>query len=316
MPKVKQESLSRDEIEELLQRLQSIGQGFWQQSWRESMALPEELPVDDRESVVRYLLLRALLNQQGDTGKVRELTRRLFANFGRQLLHEPMEISKRFDEVLEVFRQVGGERGAEIYRVGALGGIKPLSLFLYRFAAFAFFISGVRDSVCEIVKEKLSQGVSHLWVFFRDDPVLDGGWVGNDPKAARMLTNWLAWLFCEVWQSVNVDLSETLMVVDGHVGKIFCRTGALSEVFYDRNRPFIISAKELRGDIEALVKSVPQTVPMFVDEGAFQVAMRWCSDVEPNCRECPLQDICLAGKGRYDYLRWSAYQKVGSAEVL
>lgn len=43
------------------------------------MALPDELPLNDHESVVRYLLLRALLNQQGVTEKVREFARSLFA---------------------------------------------------------------------------------------------------------------------------------------------------------------------------------------------------------------------------------------------
>jgi hypothetical protein len=166
-----------------------------------------------------YLLLRALLNQQGDTGKVRELVQKLFAAFGTDLLLYPNTLEERFDQVLKVFREVGGERGAELYRVGALGGIKPLSLFLYRIAAFTIFIRNVRDSFYEAVKSKLDEGVRSLWEFLRDDPILDGGWVGNDPKAARMLTNWLAWLFSEVWQETEVDLQETLMIVDGHVGK-------------------------------------------------------------------------------------------------
>ncbi|MCX7968429.1 MAG: hypothetical protein N3B10_08065 [Armatimonadetes bacterium] len=300
------------EIKQLVYRLQSIGQQFWYQHWHESMALPDKLTLDDHESVVRYLLLRALLNQQGDTGRVRKLVSRLLANLGPQLLYEPMEVAKQFDEVLTIFRQVGGEKGAEIYRVGALGGIKPLSLFLYRFAAFTFFVCRLQYKLCQIVEEKLKQGIKDLWVFFRDDPILEGGWVGNDPKAARMLTNWLAWMFSEVWNKIKVNLTETLMIVDGHVGKVFCRTGVMEEVSYESGRPFIILAKEMRSNIEILVKSIPQVAPMFVDEGAFQVAMNWCFEAKPNCQECPLQDICLAGRGSSDHLRWSAYQKFGS----
>ncbi len=54
------------------------------------MALPNGLSLDDRESVVRYLLLRALLNQQGDTGKVRALVRELYDVFQGALLFEPL----------------------------------------------------------------------------------------------------------------------------------------------------------------------------------------------------------------------------------
>ncbi|MEM3147194.1 MAG: hypothetical protein QXY94_06555, partial [Archaeoglobaceae archaeon] len=222
----------------------------------------------------------------------------LFAEFGRQLLYEPAKLAKQFEKVLSVFHQVGGEKGSEIYRVGALGGIKPLSLFLYRFAAFAFFIERFSGNLADIIENKLLHGISSLWTFFRDDP-----------KAARMLTNWLAWLFCEVWQKVEINLTETLMIVDGHVGKVFCRTGALEVVPYERNRPFIILAKEIRSEVDKVVKSVPSTIPMFVDEWAFQIATNWCFESGPNCRECPLCNTCLVGQGSLEHLRWSAYQK-------
>ncbi len=210
------------------------------------MALPNGLSLDDRESVMRYLLLRALLNQQGDTSKVRALVKELYGVFQEALLFDPLQVEQRFGDVLAVFRRVGGPRGAGIYHVGALGGLKPLSLFLYRFAAFMIFICSC-DSLYGLVRNKLNVGVRALWEFLRDDPILDGGWVGNDPKAARMLTNWLVWLFGHVWRELRVDLSATLMIVDGHVGKVFCRTGALDTVRYEQRRPCIILAKEMRG---------------------------------------------------------------------
>lgn len=309
MPRVIQKGLSDDELVQFLQRLQSIGQDFWQRNWRESMALPEDLPLHDHEAITRFLLLRTLLNQQGDTGKVRELVRALFAAFKRQLLDEPLKVVSQFYEVLAVFYRVGGEKGAKIYRVGALGGIKPLSLFLYRFAAFAFFISGLDRLLYEIVEDKLQQGVHNLWAFFRDDPILNGGWVGNDPKAVRMLTNWLIWLFGAIWRKVDVNLEDTLMVVDGHVDKVFCRAGAVKTVVYEPQRPFIIVAKDIRSGIETLVKGAPQAIPMFVDEGAFTIAMNWCFETQPNCAECPIRTACLAGRGSDEHLRWSAYRQ-------
>ncbi len=311
MPKVKQRSLDPQQREQLIRELEAIGRAHWEKHWKDIMALPNELLLEDREGVVRYLLLRVLLNQQGDTGRVRELARELFATFQGELLYAPSQVEQRFAQVLSVFKRVGGPRGSEIYRVGALGGIKPLSLFLYRFAAFSIFVRSV-SSLHDLVRSELSSGVGKLLEFFRTDPILDGGWVGNDPKAARMLTNWLAWLFEHVWQELRVDLSATLMIVDGHVGKVFCRTGALDTVRYEQRRPYIILAKEMRGDIELLVMATPGAVPMWVDEGAFQVAMGYCEDINLNCPSCPIKTLCLAGPGRQDrtkYLQWTAYQR-------
>ncbi len=63
MPKVRQRILSHNSAEQVIRQLQSVGEEFWYRHWRESMALPDSLPIDDRESVARYLLLRALLNR-------------------------------------------------------------------------------------------------------------------------------------------------------------------------------------------------------------------------------------------------------------
>lgn len=152
MPKARQASLNPEERKELVLRLSNFGRSFWEQRWKESMALPEGLPLDNREGVVRYLLFRALLNQQGDTNKVREFARRLFAEFGEDLVHDPAKVERQFGRVLQVFREIGGDRGAEIYHVGVLGGIKPLSLFLYRFAAFAIFVGNLKGSLYDAVK--------------------------------------------------------------------------------------------------------------------------------------------------------------------
>ncbi len=124
-----------------------------------------------------------------------------------------------------------------------------------------------------------------------------------------MLTNWLVWLWGFVWGELAVDLSETLMIVDGHVGKVFCRTGALEIVSYEGKRPFIILAKDMRGNIESLVTATPGAVPMWVDEGAFQVAMEYCTDLSPSCLSCPIQTLCLAGQGSTAHLQWTAYQQ-------
>ena len=75
-----------------------------------------------------------------------------------------------------------------------------------------------------------------LFNFLNTHPVLESGWVGNDPKACRMFVNWVFFLFNEIWKQKVAKMEETLMIVDGHVGKVFCRTGKLEEVLYDKRR--------------------------------------------------------------------------------
>lgn len=309
MPKVKQQGLKEEQRQIFIRELAKIGQTTWRQNWCSNMALPDRLDVNDRESVVRFLLLRALLNQQGDTMKVRELVQELFARFGNALLHDLPTVEQQFDCVLKAFFHIGGERGSKLYRVGTLGGIKPLTLFLHRFAAFTLFIKWLNGSLYESVRAKLTESVNALWAFLRNNPILDGGWVGNDPKACRMLVNWLVWLFAKVWQDLPLDLSQTLMVVDGHVGKVFCRTGLLDTVVLYKKGSSIIHATKMRDAIEALVRTMESIEPFFVDEGAFHVAMNWCQDIAPRCPDCPLQSMCLAGQGSTLHLQWTAYQK-------
>jgi endonuclease III len=309
MAKVEQVALNESQRQEILKQLENIGRSSWEAHWRESMALPEELSLENKESVIRYLLLRALLNQQGDTDKIKEFTKSLYKYFSDSILYQPESVAKNFEKLVKIFHDIGGARGSELYRVGALGGIKPLSLFLYRFASFTFFINSLDDEYLQkLIKEKLLASVQTLWEFLRDHPILAGGWVGNDPKAARMLTNWLVWLFANLWQECELSLKETLMVVDGHVGKVFSRTGFISKISYEKNRPYVIIAKDMREDIEIKVRAA-DVVPMFVDEGAYRVAREWCFETNPNCLACPLQPLCLAGQGSPLHKRWSAYQR-------
>ena len=80
-----------------------------------------------------------------------------------------------------------------------------------------------------------------LFNFLNTHSVLESGWVGNDPKACRMFVNWIVFLFNEIWKQIFNEIwkqkvakmEETLMIVDGHVGKVFCRTGLLEEVLYE-----------------------------------------------------------------------------------
>lgn len=138
-----QKGLSDKEKNNLLLILEEQGKTKWFKRWKEHMAFPNKLsPLskdrNEQEKALRYLLLRVLINQQARLEKVREMSIRISEEFTDILLFEPYKISE--SELFKVFKDVAGEKGSLLYRVGALGGIKPISLFTYRFKAYEGFI--------------------------------------------------------------------------------------------------------------------------------------------------------------------------------
>lgn len=310
MAREKQRELEPEQKVQLLRLLEQLGGEKWQERWQRHIAFPQGInPLSpekrEQERVLRYLLLRAIIDQQAQAYKARELTQFLFSQFGDDLLFQPIQIP---GEVLfTIFRKVGGERGREIYRVGTIGGIKPISLFAYRFKAYEEFIKWMgKKSMREMVIKYLHKqgGVLTLFNFLSKHEILETGWVGDDPKACRMLVDWIVFLMLKVWKEpLPITMHETLMLVNGHVGKVFCRTGLLKVVVYESKRPYIIQAKSLRPQIESLVLE-HNLIPFYVDNGAYYLYEDGlCLERDPRCEECPLAFLCLK------YIKWTGYQK-------
>lgn len=113
MPGEKQQGLSDLEKERLLSILEERGKTEWLKRWKEHMAIPNNLNVlstekDEQEKILRYLLLRVLINQQGRFEKVREMSIRISEEFTDVLFLEPFKISE--GKLFEVFKSVAGER--------------------------------------------------------------------------------------------------------------------------------------------------------------------------------------------------------------
>lgn len=309
MPKEAQNSLNEEDKEKLLRILEVQGRSKWLKRWREHIAFPDNINPhsknrSDQERTLRYLLLRVLINQQARADKVRILVSKMAETLGDILMFEPYKI----DEVklFGVFKQVAGDKGSLLYRVGALGGIKPISLFAYRFKAYEGFIKWLENnglSFFDVIVEQLQNGKSiGLFKFLNTHPILEAGWVGNDPKACRMFVNWVIFIFNEIWKEKISSMEQTLMIVDGHVAKVFCRSGLMGEVLYERNRPYIIQASKMRQKIEEIVAQ-SNRIPFYVDNGAFYIFEDgFCTDLNPKCEECPINEICKR------YKKWTAYQ--------
>ncbi len=310
MAKETQIGLSEKDRARLLETLEEQGKTKWLKRWKEHMAFPRNLnPLslnrEEGEKVLRYLLLRVLINQQAKFEKVREMSIRISEGFTDVLLFEPYKISE--SELFKVFKNVAGEKGSLLYRVGALGGIKPISLFAYRFKAYEGFIKWLNENKQEffsiIIGKLQNKKPFELFEFLNTHPILDAGWVGNDPKACRMFVNWVVFLMEEIWKLGIAKMEETLMIVDGHVGKVFCRSGLVEEILYEKRRPYIIQASKMRSLIEEIVWGSGR-IPFYVDNGAFYLFEDgFCTDLNPNCLNCPINGICKK------YKKWTAYQK-------
>lgn len=304
-----QSVLSDEEKNKLLQILEQQGRGKWFKRWREHMAFPNNLnPLstdrNEQEKVLRYLLLRVLINQQARFEKVRELSIKIAEEFGEALLFEPYRISEF--ELFKVFKNVAGAKGSLLYKVGSLGGIKPISLFAYRFKAYEGFIKWLnikQQSFFDLIFNQLQEkGTRGLFDFLNRNSSLEVGWVGNDPKACRMFVNWAVFLFNEIWEQNISKMEDTLMIVDGHVAKVFARTGLLNKVFYEKQRPYIIQASRMRQIIEEIVAQ-SKRIPFYVDNGAFYIFEdNFCTDLNPNCKNCPINKLCKK------YKKWTAYK--------
>jgi hypothetical protein len=310
MSRETQNSLSVREKNKLLIILEKQGRTKWLRRWKEHMAFPNNInPLsqerNEQEKVLRYLLLRVLINQQARFEKVREMSIKISEEFTDVLLFEPYKVSE--SELFKVFKDVAGEKGSFLYRVGALGGIKPISLFSYRFKAYEGFIKWLNETKQTffdlIVNQLQNKKAFALFEFLNTHSILEAGWVGNDPKACRMFVNWVIFLFNEIWNQKVSKMEDTLMIVDGHVGKVFCRSGLLGEVLYEKGRPYIIQASKMRPWIEGIVSN-SRRVPFYVDNGAFYLFEDgFCMDLSPNCQRCPINKLCKK------YIKWTAYQK-------
>ncbi len=102
-------------------------------------------------------------------------------------------------------------------------------------------------------------------------------------KALRLFISWIG------HPELGIDVSEGKwnkssfeMPVDGHVGKIFCRTGILSKIIHERKqgkgeRWNVIVASKMRPFIQEVVNQFGYDCIM-VDHGAFQIGFHCCPD--------------------------------------
>jgi hypothetical protein len=272
------ERASHSDTEAMLDILESVGKKLQPMELKEIIGqLPKEL-VSDREKLTRFLLLVAFLDQQAESPTARSTAVKIHRVFGDDLFYKPKETLTCLGKLVSL------KNGYKISPV--IGRVLP------RFGWFVLRVGGFLVYEMMLNKTRLSEKLGQCKTpaeainFLHSNPIVES--ILRD-KAVRMYISWIGHPDLGINVSEGAwDKSSFLMPVDGHVGKVFSRTGMVSQVIHERKkgkspRWNIISASQMRPLIQEVVSSYGRD-PIMVDHGAFQVGFNCCPDnVEGIC---------------------------------
>ena len=305
---------SENEIEAMLSILESVGKILQPMELKEIISqLPTEL-VSDQEKLIRFLLLVAFLDQQAESPSARMTAIRIYKIFGDDLFDKPKKSLAHLNELYTL------KNDYKIYP--AIGRVLPrFGWFVLRVGGFLVYELMLNENMLSDKLRECSTPTEAI-NFLYSNPIVES--ILRD-KAARMYISWVG------HPDLGIDISDGawdkslfLMPVDGHVGKIFSRTGMIKTVIHERRkgkspRWNIIIASQMRPIIQEIVNAYNRD-PIMVEHGAFQVGYNCCPDnLEGICcdfcskisckvreklnypKRCVLSDYCKRN------LTWRAY---------
>jgi Iron-sulfur binding domain of endonuclease III. len=290
--------LSNDERKELLRELERIGAENIRKDlestllW-ESPDLQDETKqklhelINDKEFLLRYFLLAAVLDQQAESETARKTARKLFEQYGYEFFMKP---ENYFDKIYEVigFALKIYEPKTRVIRISKEG------ITFFRIGGFMLTVHNISNKY---------GGLYRYFSSKYDNPraLLNEGILGDSllsgllyEKAARLYVGWIThpMLYVKIFGDDERIRSSIPMVVNGHVTKVLARTGFLDKVSVEKERN-IVKAEEERKRIEELVRTFGEDRdPFLIDYGAFWVGINYCKEENPNCDQCPLKNIC------------------------
>jgi hypothetical protein len=250
-------------------------------------SLPREIN-DDIEKITRFLLLVAILDQQAESPSARLTAINIYNVFGDELFNKPQNVLLRMDKLVPL---KGG------YKISpAIGRVLPrFGWMVLRVGAFLIYEMSLNHKRFSANLSQLSSPREAAQLL-ENNPVLEA--VLRD-KARRLFISWVGHpaLGLDVSQG-KWKTSDFEMPVDGHVGKIFSRTGIVSQVIHEAKegkgtRWNVISASEMRPMIQEVVNNYSNDCIM-VDYGAFQIGFNCCPDnlVDISCDSCKKFESC------------------------
>lgn len=249
--------------------------------------LPREV-ISDKEKLTRFLLLTAFLDRQAESPSARKTAIHIYDAFGDNLFFKPQQCLIQINRLATL---------KDEYRISpAIGRVLP------RFGWFVLRVGGFLTYEMMLNKDKLSERLAQFrspkeaTAFLQGNPLVES--ILRE-KAVRMYISWIG------HPDLGIDVSNGKwekaffeMPVDGHVGKIFSRTGLVSEVIHEGkkgsgSRWNVIIASNMRSSIQEVTNRYSGDCIM-VDHGAFQIGINCCPDNLEGmaCDSCPRVAIC------------------------
>ncbi len=249
--------------------------------------LPKEIALD-KEKLTRFLLLVAFLDQQAESPSARKTAIRIYNMFRDDLFFKPQQCLIQINKLIEV---------KDDYKISpAIGRVLP------RFGWFVLRVGGFLIYEMMLNKGRLSDMLAQFRTPKGAASFLQGNHLVESilrEKALRMYISWIGHPDLEINVS-NGKWDKALfeMPVDGHVGKIFSRTGLVSEVIHEGKKGSgkrwnVIVASKMRPSIQELTNNYSDNCIM-VDHGAFQIGINCCPDnlEDMACDSCPRASVC------------------------
>ena len=252
--------------------------------------LPKNV-TSNKEKLVRFLLLIAILDQQAESDSAGKTAIEIYNIFGDDLFFKPRECLMQINKLKVI---------EDVYKISpAIGRVLP------RFGWFVLRVGGFLIYEMMLGTNKLSEELGRCKNPGEATAVLEGNHLVRSilrEKATRMYISWIG------HPALGIDISNGKwntrlfeMPVDGHVGKIFSRTGLVSEVIHEGregsksvgSRWNVIVASAMRQPIQYLTQQYSNDCVM-VDHGAFQIGINCCPDnlKDMACDACPKASSC------------------------
>lgn len=250
-------------------------------------SLPKEV-VSDKEKLTRFLLLTAFLDQQAVSPSARKTAINIYKTFRDDLFFQPQNCLIQIEKLVPL---------KEEYKVSpAIGRVLP------RFGWFVLRVGGFLTYEMMLGKTNITEKLSQCRTPIEATAFLHSNALVESilrEKAVRMYISWIG------HPDLGIDVSNGKwdkslfeMPVDGHVGKIFSRTGLVSEIIHEgkkgsSSRWNVIIASNMRPSIQEVTNKKSRDCIM-VDHGAFQVGFNCCPDNLEGiaCDSCPRASFC------------------------
>jgi endonuclease III len=282
-----QRVLTQNEKRQLVEKLEEIGGSNIYKDIEESLlqGLAQEA-ISNKEFLVRYLLLAAILDQQADSESARRTVREIYSNYGVDFFLNPEKHLPHANEVVELALKTYKPKGRVLR-------MKKAGIILLR-------VGGYMVSVHNL-SLRYGSLLDYYGLFKNPRELLEKGILRETmlngllyEKASRLYVGWITHPLLPVRvYGEGVEKSKLPMVVDGHVAKVMARAGLLSQVSVEDIKNMIIQAEKERLKIEReVIKAKPSGDPFLVDYGAFYIGIKYCHEEKPECHKCLINTIC------------------------